>query len=77
LAQPDRTADLAKLNIPTTVIHGRRDPLVHPSGGRATARAIANAELLEIDGMGHDLPPQLYGTIIDAIVRTAKRADHL
>jgi pimeloyl-ACP methyl ester carboxylesterase len=75
LTQPDRTTDLAKVTVPTTVIHGISDPLVHRSGGRATARAIADAEHLEISGMGHDMPSQLWPTFIDAIVRTAKRAD--
>ena len=75
LTQRDRTAELGKVKVPTAVIHGLRDPLVHRSGGRATARAIPGAEHLEIAGMGHDLPPQLWSTIIDAIVRTAGRAD--
>jgi pimeloyl-ACP methyl ester carboxylesterase len=75
LTQPDRTAELRGLTVPTTVIHGISDPLVHRSGGRATARAIPGAEHLEISGMGHDLPSQLWPTFIDAIVRTAKRAD--
>lgn len=74
LTQPDRTAELRKVDIPTTVIHGASDPLVHRSGGRATARAIPGAEHVEITGMGHDLPPQLWPTLIDAIVRTARRA---
>jgi pimeloyl-ACP methyl ester carboxylesterase len=74
LAQPDRTSDLTRVTVPTTVIHGASDPLVHRSGGRATARAIPEAEHVEITGMGHDLPPQLWSTIIDTIVRTARRA---
>ncbi len=43
-------------------------------GGRATAAAIPGAELLLIDGMGHDLPRALYETFADAIRRTADRA---
>lgn len=73
LSQPNRTRALGKLSIPVTVIHGKQDPMVHPSGGRATARAVPGAELLEIDGMGHDLPEPLWDTIIDAIVRTTDR----
>lgn len=74
LSQPDRTAELRKLDIPTTVLHGLSDLLVNPSGGRATAAAVPGAEYIEIIGMGHDMPVQLYGTFIDAIVRTAGRA---
>ncbi|HUQ00214.1 MAG TPA: alpha/beta fold hydrolase, partial [Aeromicrobium sp.] len=75
MTQPDRTLDLRNVKVPTTVIHGRNDPLVHRSGGRATARAIPGAEHVEIAGMGHDMPSQLWPTFIDAIVRTAKRAE--
>lgn len=39
-ASGDRTRALHGVEVPTTVIHGSRDPLVRPSGARATARAI-------------------------------------
>ena len=55
-------------------MHGTADRMVHVSGGRATAAAIPGAELLLIDGMGHDLPPALFETFADAIRRTADRA---
>ena len=42
--------------MPALVVHGLADRMVHVSGGRATARAIPGAELLLVDGMGHDLP---------------------
>jgi pimeloyl-ACP methyl ester carboxylesterase len=74
ITQPDRTKHLSRVGVPTAVIHGLNDPLVHRSGGRATARAIPDAEHVEIAGMGHDLPRQLWPTIIDTIVRTAHRA---
>lgn len=74
LTQPDRTKELATLDLPVTVIHGLSDPLINRSGGRATAEAIPGAKHLEIAGMAHDLPAQLYDTYIDAIVRTAERA---
>ena len=74
LTAHDRTAKLAALDLPVTVLHGRSDPLVHRSGGRATAKAVPGAEHLEIEGMGHDIPKALYDTFIDAIVGTAERA---
>ena len=39
-----------------------------------TAATIPGAELAVVPGMGHDLPPALYDTIIDVIVRVAQRA---
>ncbi|MCD9197003.1 alpha/beta fold hydrolase [Aeromicrobium wangtongii] len=73
LTQPDRTEALRRLELPALVIHGLSDVLVHRSGGKATADAIPGAEHLEIAGMAHDLPVQLYSTVIDAIVRTTER----
>lgn len=74
LTQPDRTEALRRLDVPTTVVHGLSDPLVNKSGGRATAAAIPGAELIEIAGMGHDLPVQLYERFADAIGSSIERA---
>jgi pimeloyl-ACP methyl ester carboxylesterase len=74
LNQPDRSRALAALRVPAVVVHGAADKMVHVSGGRATARAIPGAELLLIDGMGHDMPNELFETFTDAIRRTADRA---
>lgn len=74
LRQPNRTPKLRELKVPAAVIHGAQDRMVHVSGGRATAAAIPGAELVVVDGMGHDLPPALYDTYVDVIRRTADRA---
>jgi pimeloyl-ACP methyl ester carboxylesterase len=74
LAQPDRSRQLHNLRIPTLVIHGLKDKMVHVSGGRATAHAIPSAELLLIPGMGHDVPAQLYDTFVESIRGLADRA---
>ena len=71
LASGDRTSLLRRIAAPTLVIHGKADRLVRPSGGRATAKAISGARLLEIPGMGHDLPPEVWPQIFDAIVENA------
>jgi len=74
VTQSHRGPRLHSLALPAMVIHGLDDKMVHVSGGRATAAAIPGAELLLIDGMGHDLPPELFETFADAIRRTADRA---
>ena len=73
-ASGDRTRALRNLRLPATVIHGSKDPLVHPSGGRATARAIPGARLRTIDGVGHDLPRDLWPTFVDEIAANAAQA---
>ncbi|WP_292671054.1 alpha/beta hydrolase [Nocardioides sp.] len=74
VTQPNRGPRLRALRMPTLVVHGLADKMVHVSGGRATAAAIPGAELLLIDGMGHDLPPDLFDTFASAIRRNADRA---
>lgn len=66
-ASGDRTAELRHIDVPTLVIHGDRDRMVHPTGGAATARAIPGARLETIVGLGHDLPIGAWGRIIDLI----------
>ena len=73
-ASGDRTEALRELDVPTLVIHGSVDPLVPPAGGELTAKAIPGAELLVVDGMGHDLPEGAWPTLIPAIVANTKRA---
>lgn len=73
-ADGDRTPALRELAVPTVVLHGDADPLVQPIGGEATAAAIPGASLRMIPGMGHDVPPALYDTFVDAICAAASRA---
>ena len=75
LTQPDRSRDLANVRVPTLVVHGTSDKLVHVSGGRATSRAVPGSELLLVPGMGHDIPVALHETFADAIARVASRAE--
>jgi pimeloyl-ACP methyl ester carboxylesterase len=74
LASGSRTAALRQLDVPTVVIHGEKDPLVPVRAGIATANAIPGAELIRIPGMGHDMPKQLWPTLVDAIAENAGRA---
>ncbi len=74
IASGDRTPRLRTLDIPTLVIHGTADQLVDPSGGRATAAAIRGAKLVEIEGMGHDLPRAAWPRVVDEVAALATRA---
>jgi pimeloyl-ACP methyl ester carboxylesterase len=74
LTQPNRTRDLARVAVPTLVIHGLADKMVHVSGGRATSLAVPRSELLLIDGLGHDVPEGLWPTLVLAVRRNADRA---
>jgi pimeloyl-ACP methyl ester carboxylesterase len=75
VASGDRTASLRSLNLPALVLHGAADPLVDVSGGRATADAIPDAELVVFAGMGHDLPRALWPDITGRIGALVQRAE--
>ncbi|MEW2506952.1 alpha/beta fold hydrolase [Amycolatopsis sp. CA-161197] len=74
VASGDRTEALRSLRLPTVVVHGDSDPMIDLSGGKATAAAIPDAELVVLPGMGHDLPEPLWPEIVGAIVRAASRS---
>jgi len=59
-----------QITAPTVVLHGRADKLQRPAGGRAVARAIRGARLVLFDGMGHDLPEQLWDQLIGELTAT-------
>ena len=73
LASGDRTPQLRRLSVPTTVIHGTDDPLVPFRGAVATARAIPGAQVVAIPGMGHDLPREIWPRLIDAVEKNEDR----
>ena len=74
-ASGDRRNQVRRVRAPTVVVHGAEDPLVPVAGGRDTAECITGAQLRIIPGMGHDFPPALYDTIIDAIEIAIARAN--
>ncbi len=74
MAQENRKPALASLTVPTLVVHGSDDPLVPLACGEDTANAIPGAELLIIEGMGHDLPPGSgWPQILEAITAHTNR----
>ncbi len=74
VASPQRRPKLATITAPAVVVHGAADPLVRLEGGRDTAAHIRGAELRVIEGMGHDFPPALHDTLVEAIESAASRA---
>lgn len=75
VASGDRSQQLRQLSVPALVVHGTRDVICDVSGGKATAAAIPGAELVLIDGMGHDIPPALWDRIAAHIAATVRRAE--
>lgn len=68
MASGSRAEGLRGVGVPTLVIHGTADPLVDISGGRRTAALVPGAALVEIEGMGHDLPAPFWPAMVEATV---------
>ena len=67
-ADTGRAKTLAAVSTPTLVIHGRADPLVPFACGQDTAKRIPGARLFAIDGMGHDLPPEVIDLMLPSML---------
>lgn len=63
-----RHSELVKLHIPTLIIHGDADPFIPLEHGVKCAKIIPGAELLQVKGMGHDLPSQFVTPIVNKLV---------
>ncbi len=58
-ASPARLERLAEISTPTLVVHGSADPVFPPAHGRALAAGIDGAVLVEVEGLGHEVPDAL------------------
>jgi pimeloyl-ACP methyl ester carboxylesterase len=70
---PSWRSRLPGLDIPTLVIHGTADPILPYDHGVALAKEIPGAELLTMEGVGHELPREEYDNVIGAILRHTSR----
>ena len=71
LGQGSRKAKLSELSVPFLVIHGTDDPLLSQECGQDTADTVSGAEIILIDGMGHDMPRETWPIIINGIANLA------
>lgn len=73
LASGSRTDQLRTTTVPTLAIHGTRDQLIQPDGSERLVEVVPDAELLLIEGMGHDLARWTWPQIVGAITAHARR----
>jgi pimeloyl-ACP methyl ester carboxylesterase len=66
-ASGSRADGLRRLDVPTLVMHGAKDTLIDPIGGRRTAELVPGARFELIEGMGHDYPPGLWQRWVDLV----------
>ena len=70
----DRRPQLSTLSVPALIVHGCDDPLFPSEGGSDLSRTIPGAWLLEVNGMGHDLPAELFHLYVGAVTANCARA---
>ena len=75
LAHGNREERLATIAVPTLVLHGTADNLITLGGGQRTAEAIPGADLVVVEGWGHDLAPGAWPQLIEAISTHCHRVD--
>ncbi len=76
-ASGPRDHALPAVVVPTLVLHGTADTLIGIDGGRHTAALIPGAQMVEIEGMGHDLPPALWARLVEDVRRFVQDLDRL
>lgn len=74
LASGSRYEDLARLEVPALIIHGKSDPLIPIAHGQKCAQSIPGAQTLWVEGMGHDLPRIFVDTILSEMFEHFQRA---
>jgi pimeloyl-ACP methyl ester carboxylesterase len=64
--------EFADIDMPTLVIHGTDDPLFPPAHGEALAAQIPGADLLILDGVGHEFPPSAHDEVLPALIANTR-----
>jgi pimeloyl-ACP methyl ester carboxylesterase len=65
---------LNEISVPVLVIHGTDDPLFPHPHGVALANELPDAELLTLDGVGHELPRETWDQVVPAILSRSSPA---
>jgi pimeloyl-ACP methyl ester carboxylesterase len=66
-----RYPGLETIDAPTLVISGEADPLIRWQGGRDTAARISGARFVLYPRMGHAIPRELFGPVVEEVQRVA------
>ena len=67
-SSPHRKDRLKEISLPTLVIHGTEDAILPFDHGQALADGIANAKLMVLEGVGHEIPEQMTEEITSRMI---------
>ena len=74
LADPDRSAEVAQINCPTTLIHGEDDPLVRIAAMEHMQRLLPEAIAHRIPRLGHYMPGWVVPTLVEQVTEHLRRS---
>jgi len=74
-ATPINPSSLSGIHVPALVLHGAQDPLLPPAHARKLAACIPGADLLLVDGLGHEFPPGVWPLAAEALLTLIARAE--
>ncbi|WP_026677915.1 alpha/beta fold hydrolase [Fictibacillus gelatini] len=64
---------MGEISVPCLIIHGTEDPALPFEHGLALAKAIPHAELMALDGSGHEIHSEDWDSIINSVVKFSSR----
>lgn len=70
----DWSGAVYRLDVPVLILHGTEDPILPIEKGRALAAAIRGARLVEVPGLGHEIPARLVPRLLDEVAGFALNA---
>ncbi|MFH9423222.1 alpha/beta fold hydrolase [Streptomyces sp. NPDC017529] len=69
-----RTEALAANEVPVLVVSAPAEPVFPPPHPQHLAQVVRGADLVEIPGMGHALPPEVQGPLAEAVLAFTAKA---
>ncbi|TDL75893.1 alpha/beta fold hydrolase [Peribacillus frigoritolerans] len=62
---------MGEINVPSVIIHGTNDPALPLEHGLALAKAIPHAEMVTLEGTGHEIHTEDWGKIIESVIKVS------
>jgi pimeloyl-ACP methyl ester carboxylesterase len=64
---------MGEISVPVLIIHGTEDPALPYEHGLALMKSIPHAELVTLDGSGHEIHSEDWNQIIDSVINHSSR----
>ncbi|MDR0140280.1 alpha/beta hydrolase [Metabacillus idriensis] len=62
---------MGEIDVPSVIIHGTDDPALPLEHGLALAKAIPHAEMVTLEGTGHEIHTEDWGNIIESVIKVS------